>query len=773
LLARVKTQAVEAQQNQDIPFEQVVEMAAPVRSLAHHPLFQVMLAWNSVEGRFELPGMREQLLKTLPYRVAKFDLTLFLREMNGRIVGGLEYATALYEKETIERYLGYFRKLLEGMVEDTDAAIERLAFLSEGERQQVLYEWNQTRVEYGVEKCVQELFEEQVERTPEAVAVRYGEDWLSYAELNRRANGVAHALRVQGVGPETVVAIVMERGIEFLVAILGVFKAGGAYLPLDPHHPLARQIQIVEQSGAKRLVGNREQGRSLKAALAGGGVEVFGMEELETKEQTEGDVGRTGGLEQLAYVIFTSGSTGVPKGAMLEQRGMVNHLWAKVQELSLGSRDRIGQIASQCFDISVWQYLAGLLVGGQVCIYSDEVVGDARRLLEETEKGKVTVLEVVPSMLEAMLEELESGRGRAPELAELRWLVLTGEALRRELAERWMGKYPHVKVVNAYGPTECSDDVTHYFLEETWAQGGSYVAIGRPLPNIHLYVLGSDGQPVPVGVAGELCVGGTGVGRGYLKDAQATADAFVPDAFAGVEGARMYRTGDWARWGKDGNIEFLGRMDDQVKIRGFRIELGEIEARLREHAQVGQAVVMVREDEPGEKRLVAYYTWREVEGRAEVEELRRHMAEKLPEYMVPAGYVRLESLPLTANGKLDRKALPVPEGDSYGAGKYEAPMGEMETRLAALWAEVLKVKRVGRHDNFFALGGHSLLAVKLTERMRQQGLQVDVRALFKTPTVAELAAEDGISQTVDIPENRIITTTKHHDKSSKMVELEI
>jgi amino acid adenylation domain-containing protein len=617
------------------------------------------------------------------------------------------------------------------------------------------------------------LFEEQVERTPEAVAVRYGEDWLSYAELNRRANGVAHALRVQGVGPETVVAIVMERGIEFLVAILGVFKAGGAYLPLDPHHPLARQIQIVEQSGAKRLVGNREQGRSLKAALAGGGVEVFGMEELETKEQTEGDVGRTGGLEQLAYVIFTSGSTGVPKGAMLEQRGMVNHLWAKVQELSLGSRDRIGQIASQCFDISVWQYLAGLLVGGQVCIYSDEVVGDARRLLEETEKGKVTVLEVVPSMLEAMLEELESGRGRAPELAELRWLVLTGEALRRELAERWMGKYPHVKVVNAYGPTECSDDVTHYFLEETWAQGGSYVAIGRPLPNIHLYVLGSDGQPVPVGVAGELCVGGTGVGRGYLKDAQATADAFVPDAFAGVEGARMYRTGDWARWGKDGNIEFLGRMDDQVKIRGFRIELGEIEARLREHAQVGQAVVMVREDEPGEKRLVAYYTWREVEGRAEVEELRRHMAEKLPEYMVPAGYVRLESLPLTANGKLDRKALPVPEGDSYGAGKYEAPMGEMETRLAALWAEVLKVKRVGRHDNFFALGGHSLLAVKLTERMRQQGLQVDVRALFKTPTVAELAAEDGISQTVDIPENRIITTTKHHDKSSKMVELEI
>jgi amino acid adenylation domain-containing protein len=760
MLERVKERVLVGQQQEDVPFEQVVEIVQPQRSLAHSPVFQVMLAWqNAGEGRLELPGLEVRPLQAAPHRVAKFDLTLAVGEVGGRIVGGLEYSAALYTEGTARRYLGYLVRLLEGMGEDEGMMLERLPLLSDGERKQVLWEWNQTRREFPRERIAHELIEEQVKRSPEAVAVVYEDEQLTYGELNERANRVRNYLRRLGVKPDMLVAICVERSVEMMVALLGVWKAGGAYVPLDANYPVERLRYMLEDSGAVALL--TQAGLREIFAVVRGSMAVVELEHVLFKQETEagaeGDEERVG-LDQghLAYVIYTSGSTGTPKAVMVEHGGMLNHLYAKVRDLGISRGDVIAQTASLSFDISVWQLVAGLLVGGKVVIVGEKQVHDAEGVQREVGDKGVTIFETVPSMLEAM-----TAKGRVGLTAgenNLRWVLVTGEACTAELARRWKSLNGEIPLLNAYGPTECSDDVTHYGMVGRIEEGMKNVPIGKPVANTRIYIVDREMEAVPVGVAGELYIGGAGVGRGYLKRAELTAERFVPDGFSEEWGARCYRSGDLGKWLKDGNIEFLGRNDHQVKVRGYRIELGEIEERLMEHGGVGRAVVVAREDGSGDKRLVAYYTYREDSeageggqeeskgregagaGRIGAEELQEHVRGRLPEYMVPAAYVWMEKLPLTENGKVDRKRLPEPEGSAYAVKSYEAPEGEIETALASIWEDLLKVERVGRHDNFFALGGHSLLVMQTSARLRKSlGVEVGVDVLFARPVLSSLA----------------------------------
>ena len=652
------------------------------------------------------------------------------------------------------RVCQYMHTALESLVEALESEPSRplraLEVAPEAERRRLLYEWNATQAEYPAagsrrEKLVHELFEEQVEKTPEAVAVVFEDAILSYGELNRLANRLAHYLRELGVGPDGRVAICAERGLEMMVGLLGVFKAGGAYIPLDPRYPRER-LRYMLEDGEPAVLLTQERWQGLFSGV-GEKLPALNLDEAapQWRERPETNPvwnGIGGGSQHLAYLIYTSGSTGTPKGAMVEQGGMVNHLYIMVRDLQLTGQDVVAQTASQCFDISVWQFLNALLVGGKTLIVGEEDARDPESLLKVLDSKGVTIFQTVPSMLEAMIVEGgEIGVG----LNSLRWALVCGEASSVELWRRWKSLYPSVPLLNAYGPAECSDDVTFYAMQEGWSgEEMTLVPIGKPLMNTQVYVLDGREEPAPMGVIGELYIGGEEVGRGYWNRAGLTAERFVADRFGSQVGGRLYRTGDVARWGRDGNLEFLGRIDHQVKIRGYRIELGEIEARLLEHIAVREAVVIAREDTVGDRRLVAYYTSAEVNGGGGegigAEQLRGLLLAKLPEYMIPAAYVQLEKLPLSPNGKVDRKALPAPEGGAYVARGYEEPVGETERTLAGVWAELLRLERVGRHDNFFELGGHSLLVVRVISRMRKVlNVEITIGDVFAHPALADLA----------------------------------
>ncbi|WP_437901751.1 amino acid adenylation domain-containing protein [Sorangium sp. So ce124] len=600
---------------------------------------------------------------------------------------------------------------------------------------------DRSAIPWPTEPCFHHLFEEQVARTPEAIAARCDGEALSYAQLNAQANRVAHALSALGVGQDARVGLLLDRSLEFLTAMLGAFKAGAAYVPLDPALPLQRLEQMADRSGCAVLV-TTPRHEALARRLGHDGRAVRRLEELLAAACSEGDPPRAGAPRSLSYVIFTSGSTGVPKGVMIEHTGMLNHLRAKVHDLRITSRDVVAQTATQTFDVSVWQFLAALLAGAETAIVTDDDAWEPGRLLHRLERDGVTVFETVPSHLRLLLEELEA-RGDEVDLSALRWLMVTGEALPPDLCARWFRLFPRVPLINAYGPTECSGDVTHYTLQGPPAQAWKAVPISGALPNLRIYILDSHLQPVPAGVVGELCVGGIGVGRGYIGEPDKTARAFVPDPFSATPGARLYRTGDRVRHLPDGTIEFLGRADHQVKIRGVRIEIGEVEAAIASHPDVRACVVVTREDRPGEKRLVAYVVPREPPG-PPARALAAYLKERLSEVMVPSAIVSMQELPLLPSGKLDRRALPAPaasDGAPSAAPRHEAPRTPTEAALARIWAELLGVEQVGVHDNFFELGGHSLVAIQTISRARAAlGVELSVRALFEHPTVAEVSA---------------------------------
>ncbi|QXQ20944.1 amino acid adenylation domain-containing protein [Pseudomonas tolaasii] len=727
LLARVKALTLAAQAHQDLPFEQVVEITRPVRSLAHSPVFQTLLTWQDSSaptlalGDLALEGIVENS------HFAKFDLSLDLGEVQGSILGALEYAVALFDESTVQRYAGYFTRVLQAMVDNDQAVLEHAPLVNARERQHLLFDFNATQVNYNLDQTLHGLFEDQVLRTPQAVAVKAGELQLTYAELNARANRLAHHLLELGVQPDSRVGICVERGLDMVIGLYAILKAGAAYVPLDPAYPLERIAYMLEDSAPRVVLA---QGSTLGLL---GEVPVVELDAATWQHQRADNPAVRG---TSAYVIYTSGSTGQPKGVINDHAGVVNRLLWMQDEYGLTADDTVLQKTPFSFDVSVWEFFWPLFTGARLVMARPGGHKDPAYLCEVIEAEHVTTLHFVPSMLDVFL-----AHGDISQAAGLVRVMCSGEALPGSLVRRFKQQLPGSELHNLYGPTEAAVDVT------AWNCAGPVTPdntpIGKPIANTRMYLLDAQLQPVPLGVVGELFIGGVQVARGYLNKPELTAERFIDDPF--TEG-RMYRTGDVGRYLADGNIEYLGRNDDQVKIRGLRIELGEIQARLTEYPSVNEAAVIARDN-----RLLAYYTG----AFTEIDTLRAHLLQQLPEFMVPAIFVHLDALPLSPNGKLDRKALPAPGADSVVVREYEAPQGDTEISLASLWAELLGVERVGRHDNFFELGGHSLLAVSLMGRMRRLGLSADVKVLFGQPTLAGLAAALGGGREVAVPANGI------------------
>ncbi|MBJ2213213.1 non-ribosomal peptide synthetase [Pseudomonas carnis] len=642
----------------------------------------------------------------------------------------LSYDQRYFDESTVQGMLAEFKRLLLALVQGFHGDMAELALIGEQEREFLVAGCNQSEQAYPLETSYIELFEAQVAEHPQRIAAScLGQQW-SYDELNRRSNGLGHALIAAGVGLDQPVALLAERGLDLLGMIIGSFKAGAGYLPLDPGLPGPRLSRIIDMSRTPLLVCTEACREQAVELLQGVDCQLLVWEEVPARGENPGVYS---GPDNLAYVIYTSGSTGLPKGVMVEQRGMLNNQLSKVPYLNLSDADVIAQTASQSFDISVWQFLAAPLFGARVDIVPNTIAHDPQGLLAHVQAQGITVLESVPSLIQGMLAQERIS------LEGLRWMLPTGEAMPPELAHQWLLRYPQIGLVNAYGPAECSDDVA-FFRVDLASTRGTYLPIGTPTDNNRLYLLDGALELVPQGAVGELCVAGTGVGRGYVSDPLRTAQVFVPNPF-GAPGERLYRTGDLARRRSDGVLEYVGRIDHQVKIRGYRIELGEIEARLHEQPLVRDAAVGVQEGANG-KHLVGYLVVADatLDPSEQLERIKQRLRAELPEYMVPLHWLWLDRLPLNANGKLDRKALPALEIGQLHNQDYVAPCTELETTLAGIWAEVLKVERVGVQDNFFELGGHSLLATQIASRV-QKTLQRDVplRAMFECSTVAELA----------------------------------
>ena len=743
LLQQVRDTALLAYAHQDVPFEQLVEALKPERHTGHTPLFQVMLSLqNTLEANLAAPGLSMQP-EFVDSGTAKFDLTLNVMEQAGQLHGVFEYDTALFDASTIERMASHFLRLLGAMAATPGGRVGDLPMLGEHEARQLLVDWNDTAVAYPDTQTVHRLLEAQVARTPHAPALVFGDERLTYAELNARANRLAHHLRDMGVAPDTLAGICVERSPDMIVGLLAILKAGGAYLPLDPVYPQERLAYMLADS--KPVVVLTQQ--HLQARLCGaGGVPVFCIdaEADMLADQPANDLGNTTLPGNLAYVIYTSGSTGKPKGVGITHQA-INRLVFDTDYVSLQAGDRVAQVASSSFDAITFEVWSTLLHGGQLCLIPYETIVSPSRFAAEIKRQEIDTLFITAALFTQFAFQ-------APDaFSGVRDLLVGGDAVDPRAVGITLRSGVPQRLLNAYGPTESTTFALWHLVESVGA-GATNIPLGRPIANTQIYLLDSGLNPVPVGVAGELYIAGDGLARGYLGRPALTAERFVANPFGKVPGSRMYKTGDLARYLPNGDIEYLGRIDNQVKIRGFRIEPGEIEAALAALPEVREAVVLVREDIPGDKRLAAYVVTRpEVAAGA----LRARLAQTLPDYMVPSHFIPLDGLPLTPNGKIDRKALPAPSASRSDDG-YVAPRTPAEETLAAIWAEVLKLDRVGIHDNFFALGGHSLLAITLLDRMRSAGLQADVRALFAAPTIAALAAAvNHVEREVEVPPNRI------------------
>ncbi|AVN47874.1 non-ribosomal peptide synthase/polyketide synthase [Pseudomonas aeruginosa] len=723
LLAGLKDTVLGAQAHQDLPFERLVEAFKVERSLSHSPLFQVMYNHQPLVADIEaLDSVAGLSFGQLDWksRTTQFDLSLDTYEKGGRLYAALTYATDLFEARTVERMARHWQNLLRGMLENPQASVDSLPMLDAEERYQLLEGWNATAAEYPLQRGVHRLFEEQVERTPTAPALAFGEERLDYAELNRRANRLAHALIERGIGADRLVGVAMERSIEMVVALMAILKAGGAYVPVDPEYPEERQAYMLEDSGVQLLLSQSH----LKLPLAQG-MQRIDLDQADAwlENHAENNPGIELNGENLAYVIYTSGSTGKPKGAGNRHSALSNRLCWMQQAYGLGVGDTVLQKTPFSFDVSVWEFFWPLMSGARLVVATPGDHRDPAKLVALINREGVDTLHFVPSMLQAFLQDED-----VVSCTSLKRIVCSGEALPADAQQQVFAKLPQAGLYNLYGPTEAAIDVTHWTCVE---EGKDAVPIGRPIANLACYILDGNLEPVPVSVLGELYLAGQGLARGYHQRPGLTAERFVASPF--VAGERMYRTGDLARYRADGVIEYAGRIDHQVKLRGLRIELGEIEARLLEHPWVREAAVLAVDG----KQLVGYVVL-ESEGGDWREVLAAHLAASLPEYMVPAQWLALERMPLSPNGKLDRKALPAPEVSVAQAG-YSAPRTAVERTLAEIWQDLLGVERVGLDDNFFSLGGDSIVSIQVVSRARQAGLQLSPRDLFQHQNIRSLA----------------------------------
>jgi amino acid adenylation domain-containing protein len=733
LLDQVKASTVAAYSHQDLPFEQVVEALSPPRSMRYSPIFQVMLSLNNVPtgGELSLPGLTLTPVET-SHHTTQFDLSLSLSDQGDAIGGALEYASDLFDRSTIERLSGHFQQVLAAMVADEQQRVSALPLLSTPQRRQLLEGFNDTAVPYPQDQLIHELFEAQAAAQPDAVAVVYQDRQLTYDQLNRRANQLAHHLLALGVQPDDRVAICAERSLDMIVGLIGILKAGAAYVPLDPGYPADRLAYMLADSAPVALL--------TQAALVAGlpaptmPAILLDADAAAIGQQADSNPGPAlQGLtsRHLAYVIYTSGSTGMPKGVMVEQRSVLN-LWqalANTVFARVANGSRVTLNASISFDASL-QSIVQLLSGHCVVVVPQEIRVDGAAMIDFLHDQQVDVFDCTPTQLEQL-----SSAGLLSRLTErTRTIMVGGEAL-SHASWNQLRQAACLDVFNVYGPTECTVDATCASLKDS----GAVPVIGRPLANTAVYILDAHLQPVPLGVTGELYIGGAGVARGYLDRPELNAERFLADPFSSVANARMYKTGDLGRWLPDGNIEYQGRNDFQVKIRGFRIELGEIEAGLAACAGVRDALVLAREDVPGDKRLVAYLVAKDGVT-LDAAALRSALAGSLPEQLLPSAYVVIDSFPLTANGKLDRSALPGPEDAALVASGYEEPVGATEQAIARIWEQLLGHRKIGRNANFFELGGHSLLVITLIEQLRESGRVADVRTIFAAPTLSSLAA---------------------------------
>ncbi|HEX8271926.1 MAG TPA: amino acid adenylation domain-containing protein, partial [Longimicrobiaceae bacterium] len=724
LLARVREGVLGAFSHQDVPFEKLVEELRVERSLQHTPLFQVMFSLQNHErGELEMGGLRVGPLAR-GAESAKFDLGVTLVEEDGMVGGGVSFRADLFDGATVGRMLEHYANLLGAVAADPDRRLSGVEILGAAERARVLEEWNRTARPWPRGVCIHELFEEQARRRPGAPALAWGGVELTYAGLDARANRLAHHLAGLGVGPESRVGVMLERGPELVVSILAVLKAGGCYVPLDPGYPAERLALMLDDSGVRVLLTRSEHAA---AAEADGPAVVLLDRAAEAIASEPADPVRSGAdPENLAYIVYTSGSTGRPKGVMVAHRHVVQ-LAVETDYVHLGPGDRVAQASNASFDALTFEAWGALMNGATLVGIPRDVLLSPAAFRDTLRAEGITTLYQTTALLNQLSRE-------QPDIfAPLREVLFGGQAADADSVRRLLRAGGPRRLLHVYGPTEttawCSWEQVEHVPDDALT-----VSVGRATGNQRIYLLDRALSPVPIGVAGEAYVGGDGVVRGYLDRPELTAGAFLPDPFAAEPGARMYRTGDRLRWRADGKLEFVGRVDEQVKVRGFRIEPGEIEAVLSAHPEVREARVIVREDVPGEQRLVAY-----VVGDADADALRGHLRQSLPEYMVPGGFVGMDSLPLTPNGKLDVKALPAP-GDGADAAEHAAPRTPTEEILAGIWADVLHRERVGVTEDFFALGGHSLLATQVVSRaVAALGVDIPLRALFEAPTVAGMA----------------------------------
>ena len=733
LLQRVRHTALEAYSYQDLPFEKLVEKLRPERVAGRTPILQVMLVLQNAPSVLpSLPGLTGQLTH-MHNGATRFDLTLDLSETADGLRGEIEYNAELFEDITIIRMISHLQTLLEGIVANPEQHLSELPILTSEERHLLLVEWNSTQKDFPKDLCIHEIFESQVERTPNAVAVTFESHQLTYQELNQQANQLAHYLQALGVGPETLVGICVERSLHVIVGLLGILKAGAAYVPLDPAYPKERLVFMLEDVQPPVLVTQKR----LMSSLPEQGMRVVCLDtdgDMIAKESTLNPVSEVT-PDNLAYVIYTSGSTGRPKGILGLHRGAVNRFSWMWETYPLEATEVCCQKTSLNFVDSIWEIFGPLLQGVPLVIIPDEEVKDPARLVNALAKHNVTRIVLVPSLLDVILDTYG---GLQERLSRLRLWVTSGETLSNDTVHRAREFMPSSTLLNLYGSSEVSADVTWHDTSRDRIDRIS-VPVGRPISNTQIHILDRYLQPVPVGIPGEIHVGGEGLARGYLNRPDLTADRFIPNSFSGQAGARLYKTGDIACYRPDGTIEFLGRVDYQVKIRGIRIEPGEIESVLQDHPSVHESVVIPREDVPGSKYLAAYVVLCVVD--VTESELRHYLRRRLPEYMVPSTFVILEALPLTPNGKVDHRALPVPRraGPEH---THVVPSNQLERATAEIWKKLLGLERVGIHDNFFQLGGHSLLAVQLISRLRSSfQVELPLRSLLRAPTIAELSME--------------------------------
>ena len=789
-LIEVKNEILAAFNNQNYSFAELVELLCLPTSPNRCHFFDIVVLLENIHNKKDFNQLNN-------------DITIAFSVNPDTISVKIEYKEYLFKDENIKLISKYYHNVIESIINNINIKISDITLLKESEQHQLLKQYNNNTKQYPVNQTINKLFEQQVYQTPNQIAVTHNYTQLTYKKLNEKANKLAVLLRRIGVKKGEFIGIFKDRDINFLVAILAIHKAGGAYVPIDSTYPFNRIKYMLSNSEVKFLITDfsllndlsdlGENFSHLSSIICldhvlTNNISLANKAKIKIYSKCDIDQLSHENIEHVndavdpAYMLYTSGSTGLPKGAIIRHDGAINHIYAQFDELELTEEFSFLQSAPSSTDISVWQFLAPLLIGGKTVIVDIETVAIPQQLFKVLKSEKITVVELVPTLFGGLLEYTSQLPNYERVLPDLTWMILSGESVSVKWVNKWLEIYPHIKIANAYGPTEAADDITQFIVNKPLPEHQRTVPIGKPLANLNLYILDEEMQLLPVGVPGEICVSGIGVGDGYWKNQEKTNLCFVPNPFTDANQNLplnrkdlIYKTGDLGRWLADGNIEFLGRIDNQVKIRGFRVELGEIEAFLGQHQGVREVVVVVREEKPDDKHLVAYivpspeFHQDDPNSSELVQQLRDFLKEKLPGYMIPSAIVLLEALPLSPSGKVDRRALPVPSFKNESKLGFIAPRTPAEEIVADIWSQILKQEHISIHDNFFDLGGHSLLATQVISRLREAfKIELPLRSLFEAPTVAQLV--EHIEKMLTVQQLQLVSTNGV-DKDREEIEL--